>query len=215
MVQVGRRKILFDTGAYAARARLTLALDNLGLTPEDIDTVFLSHLHFDHCANCSLFPHATFVLTEREFLWASECKSDPLVHDLTICYLRDKLLKLVSCDKTEIAPNVEVWFTPGHTPGSASLLVYCPDPWCLAGDSVKNRIELTAEMPDISLDKKESIESIRRLKHIAKMLVPGHDAPLQIIDGRVIPLFAPSVTITLPPGMEGGDNGQFRLIVSE
>jgi len=39
--------ILFDTGPYRVRPMLVEALAAHGLAPEQIDTVFVSHLHWD------------------------------------------------------------------------------------------------------------------------------------------------------------------------
>ena len=48
-------------------------LAGIGLTPEDVDTVFISHAHFDHFGNVEDFPKATFFIQEREiakWVWA-------------------------------------------------------------------------------------------------------------------------------------------------
>ena len=39
-----------------------------GKDPEDIDIVLLSHLHWDHCGNCHLFPNAEFYVQRKELL---------------------------------------------------------------------------------------------------------------------------------------------------
>jgi glyoxylase-like metal-dependent hydrolase (beta-lactamase superfamily II) len=47
-------------------------LGKLGFTPEDVDTVFLTHLHFDHAGNTAAFPNAKFYLQQKElFEWLS------------------------------------------------------------------------------------------------------------------------------------------------
>ena len=48
-------------------------LAGVGLTPADVDTVFISHAHFDHFGNVTDFPKATFYIQEREiakWVWA-------------------------------------------------------------------------------------------------------------------------------------------------
>ncbi len=48
-------------------------LAGIGLTPEDVDTVFVTHAHFDHFGNVEDFPNATFYIQEREmakWVWA-------------------------------------------------------------------------------------------------------------------------------------------------
>ena len=50
-----------------------VVLSELGLTPEDVDTVFISHAHFDHFGNVEDFPNATFYIQRDEiekWVWA-------------------------------------------------------------------------------------------------------------------------------------------------
>ena len=53
LIRDGEENILFDTGGYGVRASLHTLLKNIV-----VHKVFLSHLHFDHCANISLFTDA-------------------------------------------------------------------------------------------------------------------------------------------------------------
>ncbi|MDF9434134.1 N-acyl homoserine lactonase family protein [Chromohalobacter israelensis] len=48
-------------------------LAEVGLKPEDVDTVFVTHAHFDHFGNVEDFPNAHFYIQEREiakWIWA-------------------------------------------------------------------------------------------------------------------------------------------------
>ena len=42
------------------------ALRLLGIQPEEIDTVIMTHLHWDHCYNNHLFPQADFYVQKKE-----------------------------------------------------------------------------------------------------------------------------------------------------
>lgn len=54
----------------SADERPDKALLKIGIRPEEIDTVILTHLHWDHCSNNHLFPQAEFVVQKKELLTA-------------------------------------------------------------------------------------------------------------------------------------------------
>lgn len=58
-------KILFDTGRKDHEL-LKKELLKCNVFPEQIDTVVLSHLHFDHAGNIDLFKHATIYVQSKE-----------------------------------------------------------------------------------------------------------------------------------------------------
>jgi N-acyl homoserine lactone hydrolase len=55
LVTVGDQTIVVDTGPSSRRAWLFRALESKGLTPDDVDVVILTHMHWDHCQNTDLF----------------------------------------------------------------------------------------------------------------------------------------------------------------
>jgi N-acyl homoserine lactone hydrolase len=71
LLRDGKRTILFDTGPYRVRPMLVEALAAHGLAPEQIDTVFVSHLHWDHIENIDLFRHAEILVPRLEFEYAA------------------------------------------------------------------------------------------------------------------------------------------------
>ena len=49
-----------------ARSLLVAKLAERGLTPDDIDCVFLTHAHWDHMLNIDLFPRAKVLMNDVE-----------------------------------------------------------------------------------------------------------------------------------------------------
>ena len=43
----------------------------LGIAPETVKNVIISHLHYDHCGNYDLFPQACYHLQDREMAYAT------------------------------------------------------------------------------------------------------------------------------------------------
>ena len=74
----GRRRIyLVDTGfaggksmtgrSFADFETPVQTLAKLGLAPDDVDAILMTHLHFDHAGNIDAFPQATIYLQRSEY----------------------------------------------------------------------------------------------------------------------------------------------------
>jgi len=72
--------IVVDTGFDEATARkrgremirpVRDGLLALGIAPDSIRDVIISHLHYDHCENYDLFPQACYHLQDREMAYAT------------------------------------------------------------------------------------------------------------------------------------------------
>src|SRR5260370_7041738 len=74
LLRDGKRNILFDCGPYRVRRTLVEALAAHGLAPEQVDTVFVSHLHWDHIENIDLFRHAEILVPRLEYEYASDVR---------------------------------------------------------------------------------------------------------------------------------------------
>ena len=190
--------ILFDTG-LSPRAVPGLAhtdslarftdddllvhrLDALGLRPDDVDAVVISHLHYDHAGGAELFPKSRLVVQRDEHAYAHH----PAPFFAPFYYRKNFDLpgyhwQLLDGD-TELVPGVTVLRTDGHTPGHQSLLLELPDtgPVILAGDFVYWQEHLDHErVPGVVWNPTAAFHSIRRLKTLARLVrgqvFPSHD----------------------------------------
>jgi len=97
---------------------LQSSLAEIGFSLRDIDTVIISHCHWDHFGGAvkggeAAFPNAEYVMSLKE---AEHIRSN--VKGWALNYLRiirDRL-RLVF-DSTEVRPGITVKLAPGHTPG--------------------------------------------------------------------------------------------------
>lgn len=98
----GERRGMFS--AHHPRHDPIDVLGLVGVTPEDVDHVVLSHMHLDHVGNVDRFPNATFSMARRELdFWTGYCGSRELVShvvhaaevELVVGLLREERLHLV------------------------------------------------------------------------------------------------------------------------
>jgi glyoxylase-like metal-dependent hydrolase (beta-lactamase superfamily II) len=143
LVDTGRHLVLVDTGAgdlAPTTGNLMANLRALGVAPEDIDTVILTHGHPDHIggnldeAGKPAFANARYVMAKEEWeFWTSDPDLLSLqVGDFLIGLIRDaarkhlppirERLELVQ-DGDEIVPGIRAVDAPGHTPGHLALAI--------------------------------------------------------------------------------------------
>ena len=99
-----------------------------GVPPEDVDTVFFTHLHGDHVgwnlsANGALnFPKARHLVPQADWdYFGKMLETNQQMQQVTP--LADKgVMDLISGEQT-LTSEVTTYPTPGHTPGHTSLLI--------------------------------------------------------------------------------------------
>lgn len=178
------QNILFDTGSYGDRHLLLARLAACGLAPEDVDLIFASHLHYDHVANAEIFGCPVLV-AERERRYAVEqeyvARGDPFVPRALVPFLGSRLQGVREGE--ELAPGLRTVALPGHTPGSTGLLLE-DEGVLLAGDAVKNVWDFVRGEPPPSFHSKETApENYRRIRELARVVVPGHDRAFELLPG--------------------------------
>jgi N-acyl homoserine lactone hydrolase len=155
-------------------------LNRLGRVVEDIDVVILTHLHIDHIDGVKHFPHARFLVSRKDWhlpLGVPRSVFPSWFKPEKIDYYASPYFE----GRWEIAPNLEVVATPGHTPGHQSVLLKVDDfSIMLAGDTTFNEEQLRDEaVGGINMQIQKSRETLRRIKQFgqeAKLIyLPSHD----------------------------------------
>ena len=160
--------------------RLGAHLTRLGLTPADIDVVFIGHLHFDHAGGLCDVPGCE-IHVQADEMAAANSGEDPayFVGDFS----GDHRFRLMH-GEYDVASGIRAIATPGHTAGHMSLWIELASgpPIVLCGDAADLTENLDQEIaPGICWrdDETRAVDSIRKLKSLASRekarLWPNHD----------------------------------------
>ncbi|MER6689475.1 N-acyl homoserine lactonase family protein [Streptomyces minutiscleroticus] len=157
-------------GRFTQPRTLAGQLAELGLRPGDIDYVGISHLHQDHTGNIPLFKDATFLVSAAELAWARGNPTPFGVEAPSIAPLNAVRLEPLEGDRDVFGDGtVRILRAPGHTPGSAMLLVRLPNsgPVLLSGDVFHTRENYEKDLvPGVNTSRAESLASSRRFRSI-------------------------------------------------
>jgi N-acyl homoserine lactone hydrolase len=175
LIQVAGRTILVDPGMEDAI--LLAGLRAAGVAPGAVDTVFVTHAHGDHYRSAHLLPTARLLCSGPEqHAWRSRGSPDK------------ELLGRMVPTATGVAPGVRLLLTPGHTAGSAALLVaQAGQLVAVVGDAVDNLDFFARREPSHnSGDPVAERRNFQLFASIAEVIVPGHGRPFRLEHGAPV-----------------------------
>ncbi|MDR0309377.1 MAG: MBL fold metallo-hydrolase [Candidatus Methanoplasma sp.] len=158
LIRTDERMIVVDTSTKYMRPAIKTSFKQIGVLPKDVDTVVLTHSHYDHIGNNDMFESAEILVHPDE-------------------HGRVEGTKPLETDK-ELAPGVRTLHTPGHTRGSVSVVVKADITYVVAGDAIpKHKNYEKMAPPAINIDPILAMESIKLIARYADVIIPGHDPP--------------------------------------
>jgi len=198
VLRQGARTVLVDTGFDAeigvSRGRSVVvspvdALASIGVDPGEVDTVVLTHFHYDHIGNVPLFPEARLVVGRREMdFWTGPLGRLPVpsapVERAEVEYLieaRKQGRVTVVPDEPLGVPGVSLLDLSGHTPGQLGLVIpTSAGQVVLASDAAHSYEEYERDMPfHVFSDLEGMYQGFTTLRRLAAtpgtVVVPGHD----------------------------------------
>jgi glyoxylase-like metal-dependent hydrolase (beta-lactamase superfamily II) len=194
------RTVLVDAGFYRPRllrkgngvadyTRPDKAMGWLGIRPEEVTDVVVTHVHWDHADGVDLFPKAQVWIQKDEFNHYTRDAKQPSAHDgndeLDEASAMVKLntqgrVHLVDGDAREILPGVTVYTGGRHTFASQYVGVNTKAGCVvIASDNLYLYENLDKHVPIAqTFDAKANLAAQDRMKQIAtspRLIVPGHD----------------------------------------
>lgn len=222
LVNLGDRLILIDAGTAggmgANLGHIPAVLKEVGVAPEQIDTILLTHMHADHINGVlgpdgnALFPNAELVVSSKEFaFWHDDANLNQAPDEAKKTFLGarrasaayTKRTRLIDGDE-EVLPSIRALPLPGHTPGHTGFIIDSEGEKLLIWGDIIHMAAYQFLKPDVSVvfdtDPMMAAETRKRiLDQVSKdrMMVTGMHMPF--------PGF----------GHVAGENGSYRYIPTE
>lgn len=136
LVNTGEKLVLIDTGSGAlfgpALGKLVLNMDAAGYSPEQVDEIYITHLHADHAGGLMngdklAFPNAVVRADKHDAdFWLSDENLEKSPEGMKMFFegARASLNPYIKAGKfkpfdgnTDLVPGVKAVAMPGHTPG--------------------------------------------------------------------------------------------------
>ena len=192
-----RGTFVVDTGFDQAMAKkrgrtivkpIADGLNSIGIKPEAVEDVIITHLHYDHCGNHDAFPKARFHLQDDEVAYATgrymrhQTMRIPFEVDDVVAMVRKVFAGRVVFHNgvDEIAPGITVHRIGGHSKGLQCVrvktrrghVVLASDATHLYSHIYEGRVfPVTYNVGDVL----EGYVTIKRLADSPDHIIPGHD----------------------------------------
>jgi N-acyl homoserine lactone hydrolase len=171
----GERDYLVDPGLIMQGAPLFGALGELGVDPQGIKDVILTHLHFDHAEGLAAWP--------MRRVWVHRLEAEAPYAQIVAGPLENVDLQLLEGEEGELEPGISWIRTPGHSDGLITILVATDEGLvAIASDCVGPLPEYFEAMDlpeDFGPEREELLRQWERIRGLdPHVVIPGHNPPV-------------------------------------
>ncbi|USJ28420.1 MBL fold metallo-hydrolase [Ensifer adhaerens] len=142
LIETGRNTVLIDAGGgpnyLPTTGRLQASLAAVGVAPEKVDTILLTHMHMEHALGMSTadgkqaFPNAEVVVSNAEYtFWLDDANISRVPQGKSfvegarraVAPYSGRIRRFNDDRETEVVAGISTLPGPGHTPGNTSFLL--------------------------------------------------------------------------------------------
>jgi glyoxylase-like metal-dependent hydrolase (beta-lactamase superfamily II) len=190
------RTVIVDTGFDESVARrrgrqlvrpVGDGLKAVGISPDEVEHIVISHMHYDHAGNADLFPRARYHLQDAEMAYCTgRCMAAEVGGVFDVDAVSAMVHKVFAGrvqfheGDAELAPGITLHRVGGHTRGMQIVRVATERGWIVLGsDSAHFYANLEPGRPFPILDDLDAYVAAQRtalrLASSPQHFIPGHD----------------------------------------
>jgi glyoxylase-like metal-dependent hydrolase (beta-lactamase superfamily II) len=195
-----KRTILFDAGFYRQKfldkwkptpyEQPSEAIRKLGLEPDAVTDIIISHVHWDHLDGADLFPKARIWIQKDEYEHYIDAQGKPRAGSIDTAdaamlaaLRRQGMVTLIDGDDKEIIPGITVYTGGRHTYASqyigvrtrAGTVVLASDD-AVTYENLEKHIPIASTFaPGDTIMNLEAQDRMRRMASDPALIFPGHD----------------------------------------
>jgi len=185
LVRADGKNLLIDTSGKENREELVNSLQKIKIKPENIDSILLTHFHYDHIGNLNLFKNAKIYASKQEI---EDFKKNPFGTVLNENFI-EKIVdgegktkptkEFIKMGNVKIEPignfaskSIKIIRVPGHTSGSIAF--YMPEEKILfSGDTIFDNGTGRTDLPTSDAGKMDkSLAKLGKIEY--RVLCAGH-----------------------------------------
>jgi glyoxylase-like metal-dependent hydrolase (beta-lactamase superfamily II) len=188
IVDTGFDQTMADKRGRKITNTIERGLQKIGISAGAVEDVIITHMHYDHAGNSSLFPRARYHIEDREMAYCTgRCMCH---HALSHPFEPEDVKSMVGRlfdgrvqfheGASEVSPGLSVHWVGGHTNGLQVVRVHTKRGWVvLASDASHFYANMQQHRPFPIVynvgDMLEGYETAHRLAASPNHVIPGHD----------------------------------------